>query len=195
MMQDEIAKYFKKMRRSFSHFIILSYLKTGENHEGIEIHGYELKKKIESEFGESKEFFENDSSIYPVLTDLKKKGLVDFRTRIVSGRTQKLYFITDKGKELLPEMERQYMFFNSKIRGFFSTLADKGLKLSFQVNLEELEGALDNKLLNLTLFDLRQAISEIPTKDMKLKYIDLIKDKLHLLEDELKKIEKQVKIL
>nr|MDO8118728.1 hypothetical protein [Candidatus Sigynarchaeota archaeon] len=70
-----------------------------------------------------------------------------------------------------------------------------GLKLSFQVNLDELEGALDNKLLNLTLFDLRQAISELPSKEMKMKYIDLIKDKLHLLEDELKKIEKQVKIL
>ena len=183
-MEEEVSKYFKKMRRSFSHFIILSILNTGD----VEIHGYELKKKIEAEFGDTREFFETDSSIYPVLGDLKKKGLLDFRERIVSGRTQKLYFITDKGKEILPEMERQYMYFNTKIRNFFSSLADKGLKCSFQVNMDELEGELDNKLLNLTLFDLKQVITEIPTKELKKKYIKLVKDKLGLLESELKKI-------
>ena len=190
-MDNEISKYFKKMRRSFSHFIILSIYNLGE-----EIHGYELKKRIEAEFGDtSKEFFETDSSIYPVLTDLKRKGLLDFRERIISGRTQKLYFITEKGREILPEMERQYMFFNVKIRSFFSRLADQGLKVSFQVNMEELEGEVDNKLLNLTLYDLKHSISDIPTKELKLKYISIIKDKISLLEDELKKIEKNIKLL
>src|SRR5271157_486029 len=190
-IQDEISKYFKKMRRSFSHFIFLSILNSGD----AEIHGYELKKRIESEFGDTREFFETDSSIYPVLTDLKKKGLLDFRERIVSGRTQKLYFITDRGRELLPEMERQYMYFNSKIRMFFESLAEKGLKISFQVNLEELEGNLDNKLLNLTLYDLKQIISELPTKEMKLKYISIIYEKINLLQSEIKKIEKSLKLL
>lgn len=188
-MDDEISKYFKKMRRSFSHFIILSIYNQGE-----EIHGYELKKRIEAEFGDSsKEFFETDSSIYPVLTDLKRKGLLDFRERIISGRTQKLYFITEKGKEMLPEMERQYMFFNVKIRGFFSRLADQGFKVTFAVNIDELEGELDNKLLNLTLYDLKQSIAEIPTRELKLNYINIIKQKIALLEDELKKIEKNIK--
>ncbi|MFX0102360.1 MAG: PadR family transcriptional regulator [Candidatus Hodarchaeota archaeon] len=191
MMEDSTEKYYKKMRRSFSHFIILSILNAGD----VEIHGYELKKKIEAEFGDTREFFETDSSIYPVLGDLKKKELLDFRERIVSGRTQKLYFITDRGKEILPEMERQYMYFNSKIRNFFSNLADKGLKCSFSVNMDELEGELDNKLLNLTLFDLKQVIQEIPTKDMKKNYIKIVKDKLGILEDELKKIEKNLKLL
>lgn len=190
-MEDSAEKYYKKMRRSFSHFIILSILNTGD----VEIHGYELKKRIEAEFGDTKEFFETDSSIYPVLGDLKKKGLLNFRERIVSGRTQKLYFITDKGKDILPEMERQYMYFNTKIRSFFSNLAEKGLKCSFQVNMDELEGELDNKLLNLTLYDLKQVITEIPTKELKKKYIKLVKDKLKLLEDELKKIEKSLKLL
>jgi DNA-binding PadR family transcriptional regulator len=179
------------MRRSFSHFIILSILNQGE----AEIHGYELKKRIEAEFGDTREFFENDSSIYPVLTDLKRKGLLDFRERIVSGRTQKLYFITDKGRELLPDMERQYMFFNTKIRSFFSSMSEHGLKLTFQVNTSELEGQIDNKLLNLTLFDLRQAITELPTKDAKLKAIQIIYEKIDLLRDELKKIEKNIKLL
>ena len=87
------------------------------------------------------------------------------------------------------------MYFNSKIRNFFSNLADKGLKCSFSVNMDELEGELDNKLLNLTLFDLKQVIQELPTKEMKKKYINIIKDKLGILEDELKKIEKNLKLL
>jgi len=92
-------------------------------------------------------------------------------------------------------MERQYMFFNSKIRMFFSGLAEKGLKISFHVNLDELEGNLDNKLLNLTLYDLRQKISELPTKEMKLKYISIIYDKISMLQAEIKKIEKSLKSL
>lgn len=190
-MKEEVAKYYKKMRRSFSHFIILTILNSGEA-----IHGYELKKRIESEFGDTKEFFETDSSIYPVLTDLKKKGLLDFRERIVSGRTQKLYFITDKGKELLPEMERQYMYFNTKIRKFFTSLAlSFGVKVSFSVNMEELEGELDNKLLNLTLYDLKQSIAKLPSKELKKKYISLILKKLSLLKSEIKQIEKGLKLL
>jgi len=176
------------MHRRFSHFIILSILNIGD----AEIHGYELKKRIEAEFGDTKEFFETDSSIYPVLKDLKKQELLDFRERIVSGRTQKLYFITQRGKELLPEMERQYMFFNSKIRMLFSSLAESGLKVSFQINMEELEGSLDNKLLDLTLYDLKEKISELPSKEMKQKYIATIYEKIGLLHGEIKKIEKSV---
>ncbi|MHA1680664.1 MAG: PadR family transcriptional regulator [Promethearchaeota archaeon] len=190
-MQEDISKYYKKMRRSFSHFIILSILNAGS----VEIHGYELKKRIEAEFGDTKEFFETDSSIYPVLSDLKKKELLDFRERIVSGRTQKLYFITERGKEILPEMERQYMYFNTKMRGFFSSLAEKGLKLSFQVNMEELEGELDDKLLNITLFDLRQSIQQLPTKETKKKYIAIINQKLNILQKEIKKLQKNLKLL
>ncbi|MBD3187717.1 hypothetical protein GF325_12855 [Candidatus Bathyarchaeota archaeon] len=188
-MKDEVTKYYKKMRRSFSHFIILSIL----NAENVEIHGYELKKRIEAEFGDTKEFFETDSSIYPVLTDLKKKGLLDFKERIVSGRTQKQYFITDRGREVLPDMERQYMYFNTKIKKFFSELAERGLKISFQINLEEIEGELDDKLLNITLYDLKQAIANLPTKEMKKKYIEITKEKISILQKEIKKIEKNLK--
>ncbi|MHA1792368.1 MAG: PadR family transcriptional regulator [Promethearchaeota archaeon] len=192
MMQEDISKYYKKMRRSFSHFIILSIL----NADDAEIHGYELKKRIEAEFGDTKEFFETDSSIYPVLTDLRKKGLLDFKERIVSGRTQKLYYITDKGKELLPEMERQYMYFNSKIRNFFTSLAESfGLKVSFQINMEDLEGEIDDKLLNLTLIDLKQKIMELPTKELKRKCIKIIDQKLNMLQKEVKKLEKNLKLL
>ncbi|MHA1369753.1 MAG: PadR family transcriptional regulator [Promethearchaeota archaeon] len=191
-MSEDISKYYKKMRRSFSHFIILSIL----NADDTEIHGYELKKKIESEFGDTRDFFETDSSIYPVLTDLKKKGLLDYRERIVSGRTQKLYFITDKGREILPEMERQYMYFNTKIRKFFTNLAENfGIKISFQVNMDELEGELDDKLLNITLFDLKHTISQLPTKELKKQYIKIIRKKINILQDELKKIEKSLKLL
>lgn len=188
-LKDEVTKYYKKMRRSFSHFIILSIL----NAENVEIHGYELKKRIEAEFGDTKEFFETDSSIYPVLTDLKKKGLLDFKERIVSGRTQKQYFITDRGREVLPDMERQYMYFNTKIKKFFSELAERGLKISFQINLEEIEGELDDKLLNITLYDLKQAIGNLPTKEMKKKYIEITKEKISILQKEIKKIEKNLK--
>ena len=130
-----------------------------------------------------------------MLTDLKKQELLDFRERIVSGRTQKLYFITHRGKELLPEMERQYMFFNSKIRMLFSSLAESGLKVSFQINMEELEGSLDNKLLDLTLYDLKKKISALPSKEMKQKYIATIHEKISLLHGEIKKIEKSLKLL
>ena len=66
---------------------------------------------------------------------------------------------------------------------------------SASINLDELEGNLDNKLLNLTLFDLRQKISELPTKEMKLKYISIIYDKIGMLQAEIEKTEKSLKSL
>lgn len=69
--------------------------------------GYDIKKRMEH----STDHFwrESDSSIYPILSQLLKEGLVSYeRANTDSGRPKKLYSITGRGQKALEEWLRTF---------------------------------------------------------------------------------------
>ncbi len=60
-------------------------------------HGYDIAKKIQEVTSET--IKPSPGSIYPVLHELEREGLVEEETLIVKGRVRKIYKLTRKGME------------------------------------------------------------------------------------------------
>ena len=69
--------------------------------EEREAHGYQLRKALEALGSPS------ESTVYDVLKKLERRGYVKGEWVVQGGRPKKRYSITEKGRELLRELEEQ----------------------------------------------------------------------------------------
>lgn len=83
----------KKAVHSNLEFMILSMIAENET-----LHGYKIISAIRKAYG----VYEGPSTVYPLLSELKKNGLIKLiEQRIDSGRLQNIYSITRRGIEVL----------------------------------------------------------------------------------------------
>jgi len=79
--------------------------------EKYEVYGYELSKKLEQAG-----LAVSEGTIYPVLLRLQKNGFIVGEMRASdSGPDRKYYFITEKGKEALKEIRKEWKVLSSSI--------------------------------------------------------------------------------
>jgi len=74
-------------------FLILTILAIGPSH------GYDIAKRIQEVTADT--IKPSPGSIYPVLHELAREGLVEEETTIVRGRARKIYRLTRKGMEYI----------------------------------------------------------------------------------------------
>ena len=86
--QKEIST---KLMKGLLDLILLQFLSTQP------MHGYQIITKIRKNFGV---YFE-PSTIYPLLSTLEKKGLVDSEWNMNSERPRKIYRLTSNGQNML----------------------------------------------------------------------------------------------
>ncbi|BEP17938.1 PadR family transcriptional regulator [Pyrofollis japonicus] len=65
-------------------------------------HGYQLMKELEELLGKRP----SPGTVYPLLRDLLREGLVEARVSGIGGRLVKTYSLTSKGAELLEKARR-----------------------------------------------------------------------------------------
>jgi len=94
-----------KLMKGLLDLIVLQYL------NGESMHGYKMIKKIRKEFG----VYFGPSTIYPLLTDLEKKGHVRSDWDMESDRPRKVYSLTTEGRSLLNFTEDSLNFICTKI--------------------------------------------------------------------------------
>lgn len=102
-----LEKWQSQIRKGTLEFIILLVLKKEE------FYGYELIKKIKM----SLNMETSEGTIYPILTRLKKAGLVNTRWEHPdSGMPRKYYQITQKGVQTVDEMRKEWTQFAGSIQ-------------------------------------------------------------------------------
>ena len=100
---------FKQVRKGFISSMILAVLQEQE------MHGYGIIKEIEKKTQGI--WTPNTSSIYPVLSDLKGKGLVSLsEKKEKNGRERKIYEITKKGVRFLRYFVQKFQVLISRLR-------------------------------------------------------------------------------
>ena len=82
----------------FSRFYILTILYEGPQH------GYSIISKFRKRIG--KEI--SPSLVYPFLSQLEKKGLVNHSLRPVGERKKKVFELTEKGRELCKQLFKRF---------------------------------------------------------------------------------------
>ena len=82
----------------FSRFYILTILYEGEQH------GYSIISKFRKRIG--KEI--SPSLVYPFLSQLEKKGLVEHALRHVGEKKKKVFKLTEKGRELCKRLFKRF---------------------------------------------------------------------------------------
>ena len=87
---------FKIAQKNILQYIILGMIQNGTNT------GYEIKNAFQTEIGE---FWQaKHSQIYPELSKLTQKNLIDFQTEVVGTKLEKkVYSLTNDGKRVLNE--------------------------------------------------------------------------------------------
>lgn len=68
------------------------------------VHGYGLFKELQKIYN----WKPSCGTLYPVLSEFEDKGLIQSSETVDCGRFKKIYSITDKGKEKLSEMIRDF---------------------------------------------------------------------------------------
>ncbi len=125
-------------------------------------HGYALAAAIEEKFG----WKPSQTAIYNSLKSMESDGMVTFEERIESGRVQKIYSITKKGKKLFEETQQHMK--KHMMKGFtrffsfmkmFSDIESSEESAAFQQRIHE---SLENmkSLSFLALILLREAPKE-----------------------------------
>lgn len=100
-MQNSDLNY-KVMRALLSH-VVLKLIE-----EETATHGYSLRYTIKRIYGVSF----NHSTIYPLLSDLEKAGLILGSWKINDSKAVKNYMLTDSGKLLLHKQEVTLQYLN-----------------------------------------------------------------------------------
>ncbi len=67
------------------------------------LHGYALASSIEEKFG----WKPSQTAVYNSLKSMESNDMVTFEERIESGRAQKIYSITQKGRQFFEETQQQ----------------------------------------------------------------------------------------
>lgn len=84
-------KYWRKLiAQSVLRFLLLRILRSGP------VYGYVLPKAM-SELSDEL-LRPSEGAIYSALSDFRAAGLIDVEERVVNGRTQKVYKITENGR-------------------------------------------------------------------------------------------------
>ena len=87
------------------------------------LHGYAIANIIEEKFGWKPSL----TSIYSILKQMEAESLVKVEDRIENNRIQKVYFITDKGRDVLYNMQQEFKKKMKKnVSHFFSLLEHIG---------------------------------------------------------------------
>lgn len=63
------------------------------------MHGYDIARTVEAATNGC--CSPSEGTIYPVLREFEEGGYVTFESEVVSGRTRKVYTLTDRGRETL----------------------------------------------------------------------------------------------
>jgi len=80
-----------KLTKGLLDLIVLQFLSTQP------MHGYQIITKIRKNFG----VYFGPSTIYPLLTTLEKKGLINSEWNMNSERPRKIYSLTSNGQNML----------------------------------------------------------------------------------------------
>ncbi|MFW9874482.1 MAG: PadR family transcriptional regulator [Candidatus Thorarchaeota archaeon] len=84
--------------------------------------GYKLMKMIsEDTFGEWRP---TNSTMYPYLSNLTKKGLIQFKTKKQGQRESKIYSLTMKGSRILKNLVKKQQEMNLSLVSMASTVLD-----------------------------------------------------------------------
>ncbi len=94
-----------KLAKGLLDLIILQYLNSKP------VHGYEIITKIRKNFG----VYFGPSTIYPLLTVLEKKKLVQSKWDMTSERPRKVYELTNEGHSMLTFTENSLNLIRQKI--------------------------------------------------------------------------------
>lgn len=99
--QYQAERYWRKLiAQAVLRFLLLRILRSGP------VHGYVLKKAIEELSDEL--LTPSEGAIYSALNDFRSAGLIDVEERVVSGRTQKVYNITEAGRTAFRQAALNY---------------------------------------------------------------------------------------
>jgi DNA-binding PadR family transcriptional regulator len=82
----------------FSRFYILTILYEGEQH------GYSIISKFRKRIGKEV----SPSLVYPFLSQLQKKGLVNHKLKPIGEKKKKVFKLTEKGKELCQQLFKRF---------------------------------------------------------------------------------------
>jgi DNA-binding PadR family transcriptional regulator len=63
--------------------------------KGQPMWGYKIKKQVEAEYGITL----RHGALYPTLNELERKGFLTSQRQLQSGRTRKVYEITQRGRD------------------------------------------------------------------------------------------------
>jgi DNA-binding PadR family transcriptional regulator len=94
-----------KLAKGLLDMIILQYL------EKEPLHGYQIITNIRKNFG----VYFGPSTVYPLLGQLEKKGIVESAWNMTSERPRKEYKLTAQGKSLLNLTENSLLIICQKI--------------------------------------------------------------------------------
>lgn len=76
-------------------------------------YGYELIKTLKQRSNDT--FDMKEGTLYPILHKLENGGLVSSSNQEVSGRTRKVYAITEKGKKELAKEKQEWAEFSTAV--------------------------------------------------------------------------------
>ncbi len=94
-----------KFTKNLLDMIILQHL------EKQSMHGYQLLTSIRKDCG----VYFGPSTIYPLLGLLEKKGVVQSAWNMTTERPRKIFYLTQKGKELLNATENSLLMICQKV--------------------------------------------------------------------------------
>lgn len=99
--QYQSDKYWRKLiAQAVLRFLLLRILRSGP------VYGYVLPKVI-TELSEEL-LTPSEGAIYSALSDFRASGLIEVEERVVSGRTQKVYKITESGRTAFRQATLSY---------------------------------------------------------------------------------------
>jgi PadR family transcriptional regulator PadR len=110
-----------KLTKGLLEMIVLQFLDTQP------MHGYQIITKIRRSFG----VYLGPSTIYPLLSNLEKKGNIKSQWNMKTERPRKVYHLTTEGQNLLNFTENSLSLICKKIGINQSTVdEEKGVELS-----------------------------------------------------------------
>ncbi|MFW9989321.1 MAG: PadR family transcriptional regulator [Candidatus Odinarchaeota archaeon] len=117
MSKEKFVEVFEhSMKRGFVSFLILLALETES------ANGYKLMKKIsEDTYGAWRP---TNSTMYPYLSNLTEKGLIEYDLKKTGERESKEYSLTIKGKEVLKKLVEKQQEMSLSLFGMISSVVD-----------------------------------------------------------------------
>lgn len=156
-MEDWRA-FFRKAGKKYLQLVILHALTQKP------AHGYELLKIVEEKTGGWRP---SHSLLYPLLKSLKDSGYIESRAEVKGcGKQRIVYFITDKGKNLLAKVREEFLRFLSCITDILLSAEKPHPGVGFLVALlstdygKKLLRDLDSKKRRVLLENARKILEE-----------------------------------